>query len=161
MDQILSGINVGVIAGAVVGSLVVVLLLGYGVYKIRSNQYKSPSPQPNQSVVTLRPSLPGSSSTTSFGTFQMADQLVEPIDKNPKSLFGAMNNLSGQNLGIRASSSYKAIDVVEEGEYTMFGDLRLPSLPSQWSVQQVMAWASQNEATPEILGLIERKLVYT
>ncbi|ORY46484.1 hypothetical protein BCR33DRAFT_810327 [Rhizoclosmatium globosum] len=68
-----------------------------------------------------------------------------------------MNNLSGQNLGIRASSGYKAIDVVEEGEYTMFGDLRLPSLPSQWSVQQVMAWASQNEATPEILGLIEHE----
>ncbi|KAJ3081166.1 hypothetical protein HDU99_006416, partial [Rhizoclosmatium hyalinum] len=43
----------------------------------------------------------------------------------------------------------------ETGDMALFGELRLPALPSKWSIQQVIAWAAKNEATPTILELIE------
>ncbi|KAJ3080773.1 DUF895 domain membrane protein [Rhizoclosmatium hyalinum] len=127
------------------------------------------SPQPQQTNVTPLPtnnSSVNSDSVTlakSDGDFLVAVTTTNnSAKKTTGTMFDAMNSVSQlplQTSGLSKKISEAAEDSRETLQMAWFGDLQLPALPSQWSVRQVKAWASKNEATPIILQLIESEQI--
>ncbi|ORY41085.1 hypothetical protein BCR33DRAFT_719166, partial [Rhizoclosmatium globosum] len=68
-------------------------------------------------------------------------------------LFTRMNSIVMR----KAPANSKLVEAIagKHNDYVLFGELRLPALPSTWSVLQVAAWASKNGATEAILELIK------
>ncbi|KAJ3027884.1 UNVERIFIED_CONTAM: hypothetical protein HDU68_002912 [Siphonaria sp. JEL0065] len=73
-------------------------------------------------------------------------------------LFDALpNNTAVASLAKAAEAQSSSSAPSTEKEYAMFGDLCLPSLPSQWSIDEVVEWVSKNEGTAEVLRFIKEQ----
>ncbi|KAJ3297915.1 hypothetical protein HDU79_001672 [Rhizoclosmatium sp. JEL0117] len=165
-----SGNNIGVIIGGAIGGLLVLALLSYGAFRlVNAKRYyqklslpfrtsDSPSNQQLDQPQTIELTLPivnSDTSSSSYRTFVSEGGDAVP-EKARGTLFDAMNSMS-VNMVQTSTMNYKFVEPVEEnGQMDWFGELRLPALPSKWSIQHVKAWAAINEATPTILDLIER-----
>ncbi|ORY42213.1 hypothetical protein BCR33DRAFT_786438 [Rhizoclosmatium globosum] len=154
--------NVGVIAGAVMGSLVLIGLFGFITFwvskkKSKNNLQQSPVTAAESSEIssTQPVSITSSPESTGTGTFANTSFLVNNNSdkKTGGFVFDAMNSLAACDA-VGAKMPTIGIDGLQ---YTDFGDVRLPSIPSRWTVSHVMLWASRNGATPEILALIQNE----
>ncbi|ORY42209.1 hypothetical protein BCR33DRAFT_786434 [Rhizoclosmatium globosum] len=107
-----------------------------------------------QPMLTASPSVRSSTrtiSSTSFGTFDLENNNRD--EKAGGTIFGAMNLMVELN-----PVSAKMPTIGRDGiQYVDFDGVLLPAIPSQWTVSHVVAWASRNEATSEIIALIKHE----
>ncbi|KAJ3072624.1 hypothetical protein HDU99_002153, partial [Rhizoclosmatium hyalinum] len=69
---------------------------------------------------------------------------------------GEVNVFGGLNQAVASPSTGKAAQQADDGiERTLFGNLLLPKIPSKWSVEDTVAWASVNDATPEVVQFLK------
>ncbi|KAJ3027876.1 UNVERIFIED_CONTAM: hypothetical protein HDU68_002903 [Siphonaria sp. JEL0065] len=77
-------------------------------------------------------------------------------EKLKSGLFDGMtSNTVPTSLNKAAEAQSSTSGPSTEKEYAMFGDLCLPALPSQWSIDEVVEWVSKNEGTAEVLRFIK------
>ncbi|ORY42246.1 hypothetical protein BCR33DRAFT_718439 [Rhizoclosmatium globosum] len=76
-----------------------------------------------------------------------------PDEKRSASMFTSLNNLT-ISTAIPTKEQEAAAEARANKELTMFGDLLLPAVPSEWTVHDVIEWVSKNEGTPDILKFI-------
>ncbi|KAJ3291798.1 hypothetical protein HDU79_002019 [Rhizoclosmatium sp. JEL0117] len=69
---------------------------------------------------------------------------------------GEVNVFGGLNKAVASPSTGKAVQQADDGiERTLFGNLFLPKMPSKWSVEDTVVWASVNDATPEVVQFLK------
>ncbi|KAJ3284385.1 hypothetical protein HDU79_008257 [Rhizoclosmatium sp. JEL0117] len=150
--------NVGVIAGAVIGSLVLIGLIGFMTFWVSKKNSKNNFQHSPVSVVesSAQPvSIISSAESTETDTLANTSFLVNNNSdkKTGGFVFDTMNSLAAYD-----AVGAKLPTIGHDGlQYTDFGDIRLPAIPSQWTVSHVILWASGNGATSEILALIQNE----
>ncbi|KAJ3291801.1 hypothetical protein HDU79_002022 [Rhizoclosmatium sp. JEL0117] len=85
--------------------------------------------------------------------------------EKPKDAINIFGELNAAALGgvttVRMSKADEAkLDKLSKGgrEYeTQYGQLILPTLPSQWTIQDVHAWVQENEGSPEMLTFVKEQ----
>ncbi|KAI9353829.1 hypothetical protein BDR26DRAFT_914045 [Obelidium mucronatum] len=66
-----------------------------------------------------------------------------------------VSSMGGSALASKPTGSSASTN--NDKEYALFGDLCLPSLPYQWSVEETSQWLASNEATPAIIQYIKEQ----
>ncbi|KAJ3067408.1 hypothetical protein HDU99_003534 [Rhizoclosmatium hyalinum] len=93
-----------------------------------------------------------SSDEPDFMTSRGVTTRVTEKESQGVDMFRTMNTLQSSSTAFTSKESAGVSN--RASEYTMFGDLLLPVLPSDWTVEHVSEWVVGNDGTYEMLEYI-------